>query len=320
MRDSNIISDTLVTIYLLVLIAMSDWIDQLSFAQRQRLKFIETLLIWDDSVQRQDVCRVFDVTPNHLTRDIKRYRSNHPGALEYDVEARAYRKGRKFKPLFASDSADDYLLLLQTYSLSGAEGAQVALGRMTSAVALPQQAGGVSPRVLKAIMHALRSNTGVDISYQSFSDPEPSERTLWPHTLVFDGNRWHMRAFDSRRQEFRDFVLARCLSAKPLKSIAPRSKEDDVLWKEEENLVVIPSPRLSPSQQSVIAREYGMTNNGTGTPSWCVTLKKCLVGYFLSRYRLEQGGNTGTKPAAGQHPYLALKDVTLAKSYRFIEE
>ncbi len=299
---------------------MSDWIEQLSFAQRQRLKFIETLLIWDDAVQRQDVCRVFDVTPNHLTRDIKRYRSNHPGALEYDVEARAYRKGRKFSPLFASDSADDYLLLLQTYSLTGAEGAQLALGRVTSAVSLPQQTSGVSSKVLKTIMHALRSNTGVKVRYQSFSDPEPSERTLWPHTLVFDGNRWHVRAFDSRRQGFRDFVLARCLSAKPEKSLAPRAKEDDLLWNEEEMVVVIPSPRLSPSQQIVIVREYGMTSDGGEPPSWSVPLKKCLIGYFLNRYRLEFGGNIGTKPVVGQHPHLALRDLWIAKVYGFIEE
>lgn len=299
---------------------MSDWIDQLSFAQRQRLRFIETLLIWDDAVQRQDVCRVFDVTPNHLTRDIKRYRSNHPGALEYDVEARAYRKGRKFKPLFASDSADDYLLLLQTYSLSGEEEVQLALGRVTSALSLPQQAGSVSSKVLKTVMHALRTTTGVNVRYQSFSDPEPSERTLWPHTLVFDGNRWHVRAFDSRRQEFRDFVLARCLSAKPEQSLAPRSKEEDLQWNEEEEVVVIPSPQLSPSQQSVIAREYGMTSDGNEYPSWRVPLKKCLVGYFLNRYRLEFGGNIGAKAAAGQHPYLALRDLWIAKTYGFIVE
>lgn len=299
---------------------MSDWIDQLSFAQRQRLKFIETLLIWDDAVQRQDVCRVFDVTPNHLTRDIKRYRSNHPNALEYDVEARVYRKGRKFKPLFASESADDYLLLLQTYTLSKEEGVQLALGRTTSAVSLPQRTGSVSSKVLKTITHALRSNTAVTIRYQSFSDPEPSERTLWPHTLVFDGNRWHVRAFDSRRQEFRDFVLARCLSAKSEKSIAPRTKEEDLLWNEEEEIAIIPSPRLSPSQQSVIAHEFGMTIDETGTPSWCVILKKCLVGYFLNHYRLESGGNTGATPIDGQHPYLALRDMAIVKTYCFIEE
>lgn len=306
--------------YLLVVIAMSDWIDQLSFAQRQRLKFIETLLIWDDAVQRQDVCRVFDVTPNHLTRDIKRYRSNHPGALEYDVEARVYRKGRKFKPLFASDSADDYLLLLQTYSLSGAEGAQLALGRVTSAVSLPQQTGSVSSKVLKTIMYALRSNTGVKICYQSLSDPEPSERILWPHTFVFDSNRWHVRAFDSRRQRFRDFVLARCLSAKPEKSLAPRSKEEDLLWNEEDEVVVIPSPRLPTSQQHVIAREYGMSSDGGGFPSWRVRLKKCLIGYFLNRYRLEFGGNVGANSVAGQHPHLALRDIGIAKTYGFTEE
>lgn len=296
---------------------MSAWIDELSFAQRQRLRFIETMLMWDGYVQRGEVCKVFDVTPNHLTRDIKRYRTYHKDALEYDVERRAYCRGRRFKPLFASNSAEEYLALLQAYSISHSTTVLPALGCIVNAECVPQSAGAINPEMLRAIMHALKNQAGVRVSYQSFSDPEPVERVLWPHTLVYTGERWHARAFDGRHSEFRDFVLTRCISATAQMESSPQPASGDRLWQEHEIIEVAPAQSLSSSQKAVVAREYGMHLRETGELVWSTQLRKCLVGYFLSRYRLDFGGNLGPMSGPGQHPYLVLKNPALAEEYRF---
>lgn len=296
------------------------WIETLSFAQKQRLQFIEAMLIWDGAVQRADVCKVFDVTPNHLTRDIKRYRTCHKGALEYDVEARAYRQGRKFKPLLASGSAEEYLTLLQAYSTSNSTSVLPAMGCIVHAESLPGPMGMIDSEVLRVVMRALRTETGATIAYQSFSDPNPAARTIWPHTLVFTGERWHVRAYDAKRKEFRDFVLARCGNAVVNDDPRPVSAENDVMWHDTETVEVIPAPRLSANQRAGIAREFGMAVDASGEAAWTHQIRKSLVGYFLIRYRLEYGGSCGDRATRGQHPYLALRNPALAEKYRFTRE
>jgi predicted DNA-binding transcriptional regulator YafY len=311
-------SDTLVRNTLLVLIGMNnDWITSLSFTQRQRLQFIEAMLIWDGSVQRNDVCKVFDITSNHLTRDIKRYRTHHADALEYDVEARAYKRGRKFKPLFASGSPEEYLALLQAYCVSHSSAVLPAIGTVSHTESMPTLSGIVDFDTLRHIVQALRHETGLTITYQSLSDPDPSKRTIWPHTLVYAGDRWHFRAYDSRRAEFRDFVLARCQHVATSTMKCPVQHSSDALWQDIEHLEIVPAPHLSTNQQVVIAKEFGMTSTSAGQHYLLVNLRKSLVGYFLLRHRLEYGGSHNNNTIAGQHPYLALKIPSLADRYRF---
>lgn len=310
---------TLVKIDLLVMIMTKNWLESLSFAQKQRLQFIEAMLIWDGSVQRADVCKVFDVTPNHLTRDIKRYRTCHKDALEYDVERRAYKRGHRFSPLLASGSAEEYLALLQAYSISQCSAVLPAMGCITHAESIPSLRGNIEPDVLRLVMSAVRNATAVKLTYQSFSGANPGQRVLWPHTLVFTGERWHIRAFDDKRQAFRDFVLARCTKASGVEEKCPIASSLDAMWHERETVEVVPAPRLSATQQAVIAREFGMA--GTETKCWSMSLRKCLVGYFFTKYRLEHGGSPDpVKATTGQHPYLALRDLTLAEKYRFSED
>ncbi|AYQ27482.1 MULTISPECIES: WYL domain-containing protein [unclassified Polaromonas] len=292
------------------------WLDDLSFAQKQRLQFIEARLIWDGSVRRGQVCEVFDVTPNHLSRDFRRYRHHHAHSLEYDVEKKAYTRGRDFKPLLASGSAEEYLSLLQAYSTSKSTAVVPALGQVTAAESIMQPTGSIDPEVLRLIMLALREESGLALTYQSLNEPNPVPRTLWPHTLVFNGDRWHARAFDGRHNEFRDFVLARCSQAKLDPVVAPLAASEDKEWHEAETVDVIPAARLSANQKSVVAREFGMKATGDGEFVWSSSIRKCLVRYFLVRHRLEGGGST-TKQVPGQHPYLALKDPQLAIAYRF---
>lgn len=308
---------TLVINDLLVVIGMNNaWLDDLSFAQKQRLQFIEARLIWDGSVRRGQVCEVFDVTPNHLSRDFRRYRQHHAHCLEYDVEKKAYTRGREFKPLLASGSAEEYLSLLQAYSTSKSTAVVPALGQVAAAESITQPTGSIDPEVLRLMMRALREKSGLALTYQSLNETEPVPRTLWPHTLVFNGDRWHVRAFDDRRQEFRDFVLVRCSNPKSEASAAPSVASEDKQWHETERVDVIPSTRLSASQKSVIAREFGMKAAGDGEFIWSAPIRKCLVSYFLYRHRLDRGGSLHSQ-VAGQHPYLALKDAQLAVTYRF---
>ncbi len=48
---------------------------------------------------------------------------------------------------------------------------------------------------------AARSQLRVDVDYVSLSSAEQSGRNIVPHTLVYDGIRWHVRAYCEKKGE-----------------------------------------------------------------------------------------------------------------------
>jgi len=287
---------------------------KLSQGQRQRLQFIESRLIWEGTFRRSDICDTFELTPNHITREITAYRKAFKDNIVYDPEVRAWRVGPAFAPAYASDVPEDYLTFLQAYALSNDRTVMATAGPHLPAQALPTVASKIERAILKEVIGAIRRGTGVLVRYQSFSRPEPEERTLWPHAMAFAHNRWHLRAYDSRRGKFGDFVLARIVKAQPAAaetSPLPVSADED--WQTHVKLDMIPTTTLSASQTAVVAREFGMHRTGE-TWVWSVSLRRCLVPYFLQQHRLDLSAS------AAPHRRIALRDPSLAKRYVFVDD
>lgn len=261
-------------------------IDNVNYAQRQRLQFIESVAYWEGLVGRPCVSNVFDVSENHITRDFALYRKSFPGNLDYDVSARAYRPGKGFKPRIGSGSPEEYLSLLRAYLDTRSAAVLPSIGHGVGAICLPPPTAPLDKNVLREITRALHQKRGVLIRYQSLTSPEPVAREIWPHALVFAGVRWHVRGHDTKRDTFIDIVLHRILSASAIDKPCPVSVEDDLDWKEEIDIDIIPAGKLNPSQQAVIAKEYGMVMID-GKWTWRVTLKRCLIPYFLRWLRLD---------------------------------
>lgn len=286
----------------------------LSQSQRQRLQFIESCLLWEGALKRKDICEAFGLTLNHVTREITAYRKEHKDNLVYDPESRAWRIGPRFKPAYATGDAGEYLAMLHAYALSGEASVMITAGPVVAAEALPPVTSKIERPVLREVIGALRRSGGVAVKYQSFSDPEPSERTLWPHALVFANERWHVRAYDSRKQRFSDFVLVRILKARPASElVAAAAAKHDSDWQNKVEIDVIPTAGLSPTQQAVVAREFGMRRQAD-TWIWKVSLRACLAKYFLRTHRLD------LPATAAPHRRIALRDASLTKLYTFTED
>ncbi|KQT42605.1 MULTISPECIES: YafY family protein [unclassified Methylophilus] len=281
-------------------------IDHIGFAQRQRLQYIESVAYWEGLVGRKRISSVFDVSENHITQDFSLYRKAFPDQLDYDVSARSYRPSRKFRPYIGTGSADEYLSLLRTHVEGHSTAVLSAIGDGIVATGLPVPKSEIDAAVLREITRALRQGHGLKIRYQSMSHEAPRERTLWPHALVYAGLRWHVRAYDSLRECFGDFVLQRILTAKASKVKCPQDTKNDVEWHQEELVEVIPSASLSVNQARVIASEYGMKAIQNEFV-WETTMKRCLVPYFLYWLRLDKDAHS---------PFIALKNPSLAERYK----
>lgn len=260
----------------------------LTFAQRERFRFVESTLLWEGGIQRARVSEVFGVARNHVTKDLRDYETSYPDSLVFEPRQRIYVPGPCFKPRFASDDPSEYLALQLTYAESGSAAMLPLLaGGPVPTMAVPMPDHGIKKSVLQTLVQAIRQNRGVEVLYHSMSANQPTRRTLWPHALVHTGVRWHMRAFDGRSQEFRNFALQRMEHPTLVASLSPKSSKDDADWQTSVTLEVIPHPALNAHQQQVVAREFGMRASRQGLV-WSVPLRRCLIGYFAQRYGLDQ--------------------------------
>lgn len=262
------------------------WIASLSYSQQQRYRFLESRLLWEGEVNRRDICDQFGVTPNHLTREMRSYKTHFPNNLRYDEVNRSYRPGDQFTPVFASGDGQEYLTLLLAHAQSPSDGLKAELGSFAPCdVLLPPQSL-IDNAILRGVLLAIHQKRGCEIRYQSFSTPQAENRTIWPHALAWTGDRWHVRAFDGHRNMHIDLALTRIQTIKPSNKACPDAGAIDHAWETFETVEIMPSPDLSAGQQRVVAQEYGMIKRSYGW-IWEVSLRRCMIPYFLFRFRLD---------------------------------
>lgn len=67
----------------------------------------------------------------------------------------------------------------------------------------------INAEILRPLLKACREHLRLEVEYVSLANPEPEVRLIAPHTLIYTGMRWHVRAFCEENQAYRDFVLSR---------------------------------------------------------------------------------------------------------------
>jgi len=140
----------------------------------------------------------------------------------------------------------------------------------------------VRPGVLRPIMQAARMQKRLDVDYVSIGNPDRQGRIIVPHTLVHTGLRWHVRAWCEKNQDYRDFVLSRFRDVPDIMDESEHGVEGDTQWNTQVSIRIIPDPRLSPDQQGVIERDYGMEKGVLE-----ITTRGKLVPYALKQLHID---------------------------------
>ena len=255
---------------------MHQRVESLSHAQRERLAYIDFRLYFFGELGRPDLIERFGVAPAGATRDLALYREVAPQNITFDGSNKVYRIGQAFSPLF--DHASPRVLSALALGFGdGVDGAQQPLLPCESPTAL------CNPRmdVLAPICRAIHAKQPVSIRYHSMSSGE-SERVIVPFALVDTGLRWHVRAFDRKSGEFRDFVLTRIeapalLDEEPLVNERPDS---DIQWTRIVELDFVPHPRLE--RPEIIKMDYGMSDG-----SIRMRVRAAVAGYMLLRWSVD---------------------------------
>lgn len=248
-----------------------------------RYRLIETVAWWEGRLTTNHLMQSFGISRQQASKDINTYISEHaPKNLEYDKHLKGYVPSRNFKPLFIDDSASAYLHLVnQSHDRAPhVEGLALAYAH-TEVLAVPDRT--IRPELLRPLLKACREGLRLDCKYVSLTDPQAEERLIAPHTLIYTGMRWHVRAYCEKNRDYRDFVLSRFRGEPVLEDeLSKNGRDGDTGWNTAVQVRLAPDSRLSAEQQAIIETDYGMRAG-----QLVIDTRGALVQYVLQRYQID---------------------------------
>ncbi|MHB9021341.1 MAG: WYL domain-containing protein [Halothiobacillus sp.] len=248
---------------------------------RQRLKLLEGTLLLTGWVRTQALVDTFGISRAQASKDFAIYMGLRPDNLAYNKSRKYYEATSEFVPLLLTGKASELLDALQSLQMPDAP--VVTLAATVPAIALVKpMERELDWHTLRVVSSALCQQRKFSVAYQSMNRPEPTELTLSPHSLVYSGYRWHIRAYSDTHREYRDFVLARMRGRATLLDKPAVSAKDDTAWKTEVAIVIAPHPDLPAAQQAILAEDYGMVDGQS-----IQSIRQALVPYFLRLMQLE---------------------------------
>ncbi len=254
----------------------TDWPIRWDLLLRYRL--IEIIALWEGRLTTNHICHAFGIGRQQASKDINTYlREVAPGNLEYDRHLKGYVPADQFRPAVTQGRSDEYLEVLgRDHALSETfESLDLGLPN-TEILHVPRRLA--EPEVVRPIVLATRQGRRLEAEYFSLTRPEGERRTLEPHTLVYSGQRWHVRAWCETNGEYRDFVLSRFRGVPQVLPERSRHKaRNDEAWNTTVNIILRPDQRLSADQQAIVANDYAMVDGQLKIES-----RAALVRYMLT--------------------------------------
>ena len=252
-------------------------IAQLPQATRDRIAHIDFTLLFKGEAVRADLVDRFSIAAAQATKDFTMYRELAPGNIEYDQKLKLHKRGEAFEPLFDYDVVRTLATISQGYG-DGFTGKV----KPPLACEAPYHLNKPSLSIVAKVTEAIHKGKALSITYVSLSSGETT-REIVPHTLVDNGLRWHVRGFDRKHGEFRDFVLTRIKAVVVLEDSTLSETEletQDRQWNRFVELELVPHPRIEHSE--AIELDYGMKGGVLK-----VEIRAATAGYLLRLWNVD---------------------------------
>ena len=252
-------------------------LDELPQASRDRIAHIDFTLLFKGEAVRADLVDRFSIAAAQATKDFTLYRELAPGNIEYDQKLKLHKRGEAFAPLFDYDDVRTLATISQGYG-------DGFTGKLKPPLACeaPYHLNKPNLSIVAKVTEAIHKGKALRITYVSLSSGETT-REIVPHTLVDNGLRWHVRGFDRKHGEFRDFVLTRIKAAVVLEDSTLSEAEletQDRQWNRFVELELVPHPRIEYSE--AIELDYGMTGGVMK-----VEIRAATAGYLLRLWNVD---------------------------------
>lgn len=272
-------------------------------AYQDRFWLIELISYWEGRITTGHLCQQFSVSRQQASKVISDYKRRHPENLQYSSARKGYEPAPTFTPHNLIPDAAVYLHWLMNPQYRPA-----SAGYETHCASLALPSRHVEPEIIRALTQAMRESRRVEVDYVSLSNPNRYGRIIVPHSFVNTGLRWHLRAWCEKSGEYRDFVLSRFRGDPEMLGKSDQTKEKDVAWNTQVELVFAPDPRLSPDKREVLERDYAMTDGHL-----TIKARACLAQYLLQ----EMGVNTKMLDGIPEAQQLVLVNLVDVKPWLF---
>ena len=245
--------------------------------QRDRLAFIELRIRFVGEIRRQDLVARFDIKSAAATRDVALYKELAPSNIDYDSKGKSYVLGTNFQSIFTF--TPDRVLSWLTQGFGDGEPQQFktwVLSESPTRLTLPDL------DVLASITRAIHLKCPLCVEYHSITSGG-TEREIVPFALIDNGFRWHVRAFDRKSQEFRDFVVTRIKRAEVLRTQSVGEHEtsnQDIQWTRIVELELVPHP--DQPRPEITVMDYGMSDGVLR-----MNLRAATAGYMLRQWNVD---------------------------------
>jgi hypothetical protein len=245
-------------------------------AQLERLSYIDFRLFFLGELRRGDLMERFGIGPAGATRDIATYKQIAPNNMDLNGATKVYLSTSRFEPVFKHEPQRALTALSRGF------GEGIEVGDALVRCEVPFSLNQPDLAVLAPMTRAIHRNKPVRITYHSVSSGTGS-REIVPFGLVSNGVRWHVRAYDRKSADFRDFVFTRIESPEILENSTvsrEEAPECDIQWSRIVQLELAIHPNHP--RPEVVKRDYPMVDGILK-----VRARATNLGYLLQLWRVD---------------------------------
>ena len=249
----------------------------LTQAQRDRLAYLELRLRFVGEVGRQDLIDRFGIQTAAASRDLAMYKEAAPDNLTYDRSSKVYLPGERFRPVF--DFPAERVLAWLSDGFGDGEPSHLD-GSVTCVT--PGRLTQPDLDTLAMVTRAIYQRCPLKVEYHSLASGKTS-REIVPFALIDTGLRWHVRSYDRKRREFRDFVITRIRRPVLLADSAIEAHEradQDIQWTRIVEVQLVPHP--DQPHPEITEMDYGMKDGVLA-----LNLRGATAGYVLRKWSVD---------------------------------
>lgn len=252
-------------------------LQEFSRNQLERLAHIDFRLYFLGQLRRLDLQERFGIAPAAATRDIALYKDLAPSNIVFEGSDKSYGASGTFVPRFEHCPLRVLTMLSQGFG----DGVGNAIGVMVPCD-LPAPLSLPKLPILAAMTRAINLAQALRVTYCSHNSGT-TIRDIVPLALVNSGVRWHVRVFDRKSQQFRDFVLTRITEVHPLPDntiLRHERLNHDLQWNRIIELKLVPHPQNSRAELAQL--DYQLDKGALE-----VRVRASNAGYILRHWSVD---------------------------------
>ncbi len=243
-------------------------IEEQTVAQMEKLQFVELLAFFHGAVNREDIINRFGISKASATNVLSVYSQMAPENLRYNIHLKRYEISRVFKPVF------NVRMLIE----------RIPVYTMPK---LHKPADNDAIERIALISRAIQRTQSLTITYTSASSGK-STRQIIPVAFADNLLRWHLRAYDRKREKYVDFVFKRIQNVSPAENdiILPHEQpSNDTQWHSIIELRIKAHPYNLADTQSF----------DTDAQIHTVKIRAAMAGYFLQIWNVDCSPDTSLR-------------------------